>query len=170
MKSIVVYFSRSGQNYFQGKLRNIDIGNTEVVAKYIQEELGCDVFKIIPVQAYSNDYNECIEQAKEDLERNARPELKEYLDSLDEYENIYLGFPNYWSTMPMCVFTFLEHYNFQNKKIYPFITHEGSGFGQSLEDLKRVCDNAQVKEGLSVLGSKVYDEKDKVIQWLKEGK
>lgn len=168
MKSIVVYFSRAGQNYFQGSLKNIEIGNTEVIAKYIQEELGCDAFKLEPLQPYSSDYNECIEQAKEDLERGARPELMEYLDSLEEYESIYLGFPNYWGTMPMCVFTFLESYDLRDKKIYPFVTHEGSGFGRSLEDLKRMCPNSEIIDGLSILGSRVFDEKEKVMQWLKE--
>lgn len=170
MKSIVIYFSRAGQNYFQGSLKNIEIGNTEGIAKYIQEELGCDAFKLEPIQPYSSDYNECIEQAKEDLEREARPELKEYLDSLEEYDSIYLGFPNYWGTMPMCVCTFLDHYDLSNKKIYPFVTHEGSGFGRSLEDLKRMCPNSEIRNGLSILGSRVYDKKETVIQWVKEGK
>lgn len=170
MKSIVVYFSRAHENYFKGKLKNIEIGNTEVVAKKIQKQLNCDIFKLIPLQEYSNDYNECIEQAKEDLERKARPELKEYKGSLENYENIYLGFPNYWGTMPMSVFTFLEHYDLTGKKIYPFVTHEGSGFGHSLQDLKKVCLNSEIMDGLDVFGSKVYESDDEINQWLKEGK
>lgn len=170
MKSIVIYFSRAHENYFKGKLRNIEIGNTEVVAKKIQEQLNCDVFKIVPLQEYSNTYNECIEEAKEDLERKARPELKEYLDSLESYDRIYLGFPNYWGTMPMCVFTFLEHYDLSNKEIYPFVTHEGSGFGQSLRDLKRVCQKSKIKDGIEIFGSKVYESDTKIKQWLKEEK
>lgn len=170
MKSIVIYFSRAHENYFKGKLRNIEIGNTEVVAKKIQEQLGCDSFKIVPLQEYSNDYNECIEEAKEDLERKARPELKEYLDSLESYDRIYLGFPNYWGTMPMCVFTFLEHYDLSDKEIYPFVTHEGSGFGQSLRDLKRVCQNSKIKDGIEIFGSKVYESDDDLAKWLKEEK
>ena len=117
MRALIAYFSRADQNYFSGALRTVKVGNTEIVAGLLEELTGADLFKIDPVQPYSSDYNECIAEAQDDQRRNARPELKEYPDSLDEYDTIYLGFPNYWGTMPMAVFTFLERFNFSAKTI-----------------------------------------------------
>ena len=136
---------------FNGALRSIPVGNTEIVAKKLQELTGADLFKIDPVQQYSKDYNECIEQAKQDQKRDARPELKEYPDSLDQYDTIYLGFPNYWGTMPMAVFTFLEHFGFTGKTICLFCTHEGSRMGHSEQDIKKLCPQANVEKGLPCL-------------------
>ena len=165
MKKLIAYFSRADENYFNGALRNIEVGNTEVVAKKIQKWNGADLFKIEPVQAYSKDYNTCIAQAKDDLQREARPELKSYFEDLSDYDEIYLGYPNYWGTCPMAVFTFLEHYDFTGKKIYPFCTHEGSGMGRSETDIKKVC-NGQIETPLAIHGSDV-NESDSLIQdWL----
>ena len=91
----------------------------------------------------------------DDQKRDARPELKEYPDSLDAYDTVYLGYPNYWGTMPMPVFTFLEHFDFSGKVIRPFCTHEGSGMGRSEADIRRICPDAVVKKGLAVRGSAV---------------
>lgn len=165
MSSLVVYFSRADENYFNGELRNIDVGNTEVIAKMIQKYTGADIFRIEPLKPYSKSYNECIAQAKDDLQRGARPELKSYLPSIDQYDTIYLGYPNYWGTMPMCVFTFLEHYDFKDKRIYPFCTHEGSGLARSENDIKRCC-KGQVMSGLAIHGSDVNESKEALKAWL----
>ena len=165
LSSLVAYFSRPDENYFNGELRNIEVGNTEIVAKMIQENTQSDIFKIEPMKSYSKTYNECITQAKDDLQRGARPELKTYLSDISKYDTIYLGFPNYWGTMPMCVFTFLEHYDFKGKKIYPFCTHEGSGFARSLNDIKRCCD-ATIMKGLAIHGSDVNQSKKAIESWL----
>ena len=125
MKQLVVFFSRGDQNYVNGAIKTLETGNTEVAAGMIQELTGADMFKIEPRQGYSKDYNECIAEAQADQRRDARPELKQYPDSLDGYDVIYLGYPNYWGTMPMAVFTFLEHFDFTGKTIKPFCTHEG---------------------------------------------
>ena len=127
MAELIAYFSRSGQNYVNGTIKPLKIGNTEVVAKMIQRRTGAELFKLIPQVSYSDDYNECIEQAKDDQKRGARPELASYPDCFAQYDTIYLGYPNYWGTMPMCVFTFLEHFDFTGITIKPFCTHEGSG-------------------------------------------
>lgn len=169
MKSIVVYFSRADENYFNGTIQNLSVGNTEIIAHMISKELDCDDFKMIPIQPYSKSYNECISQAQEDLKRDARPELKVYPESLDEYDSIYLGYPNYWGTMPMCVCTFLEHFDLKNKRIYPFCTHEGSGFGQSLNDLKKICPESEIMNGLSIHGADAKKSESKVIDWLRGG-
>lgn len=137
LASIIVYFSRENENYVNGLIKNLTVGNTEVAAKMIQKLTGWDIFKIEPIQPYSKNYNECIAEAQEDQKRDARPEIKAYPDSIDKYDTIYLGYPNYWGTMPMAVFTFLEHFDFAGKTIKPFCTHEGSGVGKAEKDIKK---------------------------------
>ena len=138
MSSLVIYFSRAGENYFGGVLKNIEKGNTEVIAEYIQEFADADLFKVEPASEYPADYMKCIDVAKKELQADARPEIKETLESIDQYDTIYLGFPNWWGTLPMPMFTQLEKLDFSGKTIKPFVTHEGSGFGKSLKDLKKL--------------------------------
>ena len=156
MKNLIAYFSRAGENYVGGELKQLDKGNNEVVAEKLKQLiLDADLFKIEPKQPYSSSYMKCIEEAKEDLRKNARPELKNNLDSIEEYENIYLIYPIYWGTFPMHVFTFLEQFNFAGKNIIPIVTHEGSGFGVSERDLRRLLPNSIIKEGTAIYGSEV---------------
>ena len=105
---LVAYFSRSGNNYMNGSIVNPPVGNTEVAAKKIQEMTSGDLFKINQLNRYSEDYNVCTEEAKHELRTNARPELAEKLDSIDGFETIILGYPNWWGTMPMPVWTFMS--------------------------------------------------------------
>ena len=163
MKTLIAYFSRADENYFAGQLRYIEVGNTERAAKMLSQITGADLFKIDPVKAYAKDYNTCIEEARADQQNQARPELKRYLANIDQYDTIYLGYPNYWGTMPMAVFTFLERYDFSGKRIKPFCTHEGSGLGRSENDLKKVCPKAIVEKGLAIVGSRV-DNSAKTLQ------
>lgn len=100
MAELIAYFSRADENYFSGTLRVVPVGNTEIAATMLQEMTGGDLFEIEPLLSHSKDYNECIAQAKDDQRRNARPELTEYPDSLDQYDTIYLGYPNYWGPCP----------------------------------------------------------------------
>ena len=106
MRALIAYFSRADENYFSGTLRRVKVGNTEIAAELLEKLTGADRFKIDPIQPYSPGYNACIAEAQDDQRRDARPELKEYPDSLDGYDAIYLGYPNYWGTMPIAVFTF----------------------------------------------------------------
>ena len=168
MTSIVIYFSRSGENYFGGVLKNIEKGNTEVIAEYIQELDNADLFKVEPADEYPDDYMKCIDVAKKEQKDDARPEIKETLASIDEYDTVYIGFPNWWGTMPMPMFTQLEQLNFAGKTVKPFVTHEGSGFGSSQKDLKKLCEGALIKKGLSIPGANVYDAKDAVKTWINE--
>jgi len=101
MKALIAYFSRAHENYVSGTLKELEVGNTEAAAGIIRKLTGADIFRIDPVRAYAADYNTCIEEARADRRRNARPALKEYPESLDGYDVIYLGYPNYWGTMPM---------------------------------------------------------------------
>lgn len=166
MAELIAFYSRKEENYVNGIIRNLDIGNTEVVAGIIKELTGGDLFQIEQVQAYSKDYNECIAQAQADQKRDARPELKTYPESLDPYDVIYIGYPNYWGTMPMAVFTFLEHFDFSGKTIRPFCTHEGSGLGGSENDIKKLCPGAVVESGLAILGGSVQWSNKDVQKWI----
>lgn len=165
-KKLIAFYSRADENYVNGQIVPLKTGNTEIVAGMIQKLTGADIFKLEQKQPYAADYNECIQQAREDQNRNARPELKAYPDSLEEYDVIYLGYPNYWSTMPMAVFTFLEHFNFSGKVIKPFCTHEGSGMGSSVEDIRKLCPTARVEPGLAVQGGSVSHSQKEVENWV----
>ena len=166
MTSIVIYFSRSGENYFGGELKNIEKGNTEVIAEYIQELDGADLFKVEPSLAYPEDYMECIDVAKKEQMDGARPEIRDALESIDGYDTVYIGFPNWWGTLPMVMFTQLEKLDFTGKTVKPFVTHEGSGFGSALKDLDKLCKGADIKKGLSIPGANVYDVKETVEVWI----
>ena len=168
MAEIIVYFSRKDENYVGGTIRKLDIGNTEVAAGFLQKLIGAELFKLEPMQEYSKDYNECIAQAQADQRRGARPELKTYPENLTQYDTIYLGYPNYWGTMPMAVFTFLEHFDFTGKKIFPFCTHEGSGMGNSEADIRRLCPGAQIGKGLALKGGSVNYAQPEITKWLEE--
>ena len=117
MKKLIAYYSRADENYFGGQRRYITEGNTEKAAKMLAELTGADLFQIEQKVPYAADYDTCIAQAKKDLQAGARPELVTLPDSLDEYDEIYLGYPNYCGTMPMAVYTFLEHYDLTGKTI-----------------------------------------------------
>lgn len=114
-KKLIAFYSRADENYVNGQIKTLPVGNTEIVAGIIQRLTGVDRFKNEQAQPYAKDYNECVAQAQADQKNNARPALKRCPKSLDGYDTIYLGFPNYWSTMPMAVFTFLERFDFSGK-------------------------------------------------------
>ena len=164
-KSLIAYYSRRGQNYAGGSIVNLPVGNTEVIAKKIQELVGGDLFQIDTVNQYPIDYMETTRVAQRELDADARPELTNVVDNMDEYEVIYLGYPNWWGTMPMAVFTFLESYNFSRKTIIPFCTHEGSGMGGS-RDIQLLCPKAKVLSGLAIRGSGVSHAGKEVLGWL----
>lgn len=167
-KSLVIYFSRAGENYFGGELKNIEKGNTEVIAEYIQNETSADLFKVEPAVEYPDDYMKCIDVAQKEQNDDARPEIKEALTDISEYDIIFIGFPNWWGTLPMPMWTQLEQLDFTGKIVKPFVTHEGSGFGSSQNDLKKLCEGAEIKNGLSIPGANVYDAQDKVAHWVAE--
>jgi len=167
-KSLIAYFSRKGNNYVADSIVNLSIGNTEVIANKIQKLTGSDIFQIRTVKSYPEDYTETTNVAREEQRENARPELTEIVDDMDSYDVIYIGYPNWYGTMPMAVFSFLESYDFSGKTIIPYCTHEGSGMGSSERDIKKLCPNAKVLSGLAILGGSV-DRADKIVaNWLKK--
>ena len=165
-KCLIAYFSRVGNNYVSGKIVNLPVGNTKIVAQVIAEQTGGDLFRIDTVVDYPVDYHETTDVAKKELNENARPALTDHVSDMDSYDVVFLGFPNWWGTMPMAVFTFLEEYDFASKTIIPFCTHEGSGMGQSENDIKKLCPKANVLKGLAIHGSHVSEAKDKIADWL----
>jgi flavodoxin len=164
-KCLIVYFSKKGQNYVNGSIVNLPVGNTEVAAKMAQEVTGGDLFEIRTVKPYPADHMETIDVAKVELRNNARPEIATHVDNMDEYDTIILGYPNWWGTMPMAVCTFLEEYDFAGKTILPFCTHEGSGMGGE-RDIKRICPSAKVKKGLAIHGGSVNRAANNIKSWL----
>ena len=166
--TLIAYFSRADENYFSGSMRYVKVGNTEIVVNKIRELVSADVFKIEMKTPYAKDYMTCIDEAKEDLRKKARPELVSMPESIAQYDTIILAYPNYWGTMPMAVFTFLDAFDFSRKTILPLCTNEGSGMGGSERDLQKACSGAAVAKGLSIRGSNAEGSKPQVEKWLKE--
>lgn len=166
MAKLVVFYSRAGENYFGGACRFIETGNTEKAAKMIAEKIGADLFRIEQLIPYSENYQECIDEAKKDLQSKSRPKLVSLPDSLDDYDEIYLGYPNYWGNMPMAVYTFLEAFDWKGKTIHPFCTHEGSGLSSTVRDIEKVCKGALVMKGLAINGSSVDNAGKSVEAWI----
>lgn len=164
-KNLILYYSRKGQNYWNGGIRDIAKGNTEIVAEFIQKAVGGDLFEIETVKPYAEDYNICIEEARSELKAGARPELKRYLDSIAEYDNIFVCGPCWWGTFPMAVFSQLERLEWGGKKVMAVMTHEGSGLGSCERDLKKICTGAVFGKGLAVHGADAAGSEAKVAAW-----
>jgi flavodoxin len=167
-KSLIAYFSRRGNNYVGGSIVNLPIGNTEVIAKKLKELTGGELFQIETVKAYPKDYTETTQVAQDEKRANARPELAETVANMASYDVVYLGYPNWWGTMPMAVFNFLESYDFSGKTIIPYCTHEGSGMGSSERDIKKLCPSATVLPGLAIVGGNVGRADKNVENWLRK--
>ena len=168
-KTLMAFFSRADENYFGGSMRYIEVGNTEVVARKIKDMIGADLFKIEMKTPYAKDYNTCIAEAKEHQKQDARPELKSLPTSIDAYETVILGYPNYWGTMPRAVFSFLKALNDEHIVIHPFITHDGGDYGTSLTDIKTLCPHATITEPLSLKCTHIQCQLSAIENWVKKG-
>ncbi|MFA7157072.1 MAG: flavodoxin [Bacilli bacterium] len=168
-KSLIIYFSRKGENYINDGFVNLEIGNTKVIANMIKDLIDADMFEVEKKEDYPYGYYETTNIANIEKSKNTRPKLKNEISSIDEYDTIYVGYPNWWGTMPMPMFSQLEKLNFKGKKIMPFCTHEGSKMGNSENDLQKICVGADVKKGLAIFGSHVKTSKDQVKAWIKKG-
>ena len=132
-KSLVVYFSWSG--------------NTENVAKSIQHQTDSDIWEIIPVTPYSDDYDTVVDLAQKEQSTDARPAISGSIENIEQYDVIYVGYPNWWYVAPTIINTFMESYDFSGKTIVPFATSGGSGMGRTVEVLKALCPNANWEKG-----------------------
>lgn len=166
--TLVVYYSRKGENYMPGGIQVLEKGHTAYAAEYIQKALDSDIFEIDTVRPYAANYRECCMEAAAEAKANARPEIKGFVEDVSSYDTIFVCYPCWCGTAPMCVFTFLEHYDLTGKKIVPLCTNEGSGMANSEKDLERVCKGASVVPGLSVRGHQVKDIQERIAAWAKE--
>ena len=166
-KILVVFFSHAGENFFAGEIRYIEKGNTHIAAEILADICKADIFEIKSVNPYSDKYKECVEQAKNEYQTNARPQLCEDID-IATYDMIFLGYPNWCGTMPMPVWTFLEAHDFTGKVICPFCTNEGSGLANSEKDIEKLVPSAQRKAGLAIRGSQVQDARTELEKWVSE--
>ena len=167
MANLIIYYSRRGENYVSGAMKQLAKGNTEYCAEFIQKAVGGDLFEIETVRDYSPSYMTCIEEAKAELNSSARPELKRYLDSLDGYDNVFVCGPCWWGTYPMAVFTQLEKLDWTGKKVMALMTHEGSGLAGAPAALKKYCQGASVGEGLAIHGAEAVSSEKEVAAWAK---
>lgn len=145
-------------------------GNTEYVAKIIHDSVAGDMFQIDTVTPYPSNYYATTDVAKKELQSNARPALSKKLDSIADYNLIYLGYPNWWSTMPMVVWTFLESFDWSGKIIVPFCTHGGGGSGRSEKDIATLCPGARVLKSLAIAGANVRASQRDIAQWIEHVK
>ncbi|WP_294474791.1 flavodoxin [uncultured Ruminococcus sp.] len=162
---LVAYFSRADENYSVG---TIEVGNTQILAEYIVDEVGADSFHIETVTPYPADYDECCDVAKQELNDKARPEITSSVD-MEQYDIVFLGYPIWWGDMPMAVYTFMESYDWSGKVVIPFCTHEGSGLSGTDSSIASVT-GAQVLTAIDMRGSTAQklndDTKQTVRTWL----
>ena len=151
-KPLVVYYS--------------DSGNTKKVADMIHNKVGGDIIRIEAATPYPDNYDALTRQAKKEQTQNARPAIKTKIPNIDEYDVIFLGYPNWWSSMPMPVFTFIEQNKLDGRTIAPFTTHGGGGLGHSIEDLKKECPKSKILKPLAVPGSRASGAAADVEKWL----
>lgn len=167
-QTLIAYFSHAGQNYSHGSIQDLPVGNTEVVAKKIHALIDSDLFYIDTVRKYPDDHMQKIGIAKREYNENARPELTARVENMEAYDTVIVAYPNWWTTMPMAVFTFLESYDFTGKTICPLITHGGSGFSNALRDIRRFCPDSVITKGLAVNGDDAATCDKDVEKWLKQ--
>lgn len=141
-------------------------GNTENVANAIHNEIGGEIKKIEPLEPYTDDYDELLDIAKDEQDSDARPALKENID-VSSYDIIFVGYPNWWSDMPMIMYTFLEVNDFSGKTIVPFNTSGGSGFSGTISEIEKIT-GANVLEGLTLSSSAADNPQEEVSNWLAE--
>ena len=163
-KALVVFFSHAGDNYSVG---NIKVGNTKIVADYISEFTGADQFEIKTTKYDGMAYKPLCDLAKEEQQRGELPPFEGSVD-VSGYDTIFIGGPVWWGTYPQVMFTFFSKYDLSGKTIIPFTTHEGSGLGNCVEDVKKAYPKADVMEGFSMYGHDVRSGKESVEKWLKK--
>lgn len=151
-KELVAYFSWSG--------------NTENVANSIAAQTGADTFKIVPAEPYVDDYDELLDIATKEKQEGARPEIADIIENFEQYDIVYVGYPNWWSDMPMILYTFFDSYDFSGKTIAPFCTSGGSGLSGTVNSIKELEPEAEVLDGLHIGASASSDPDSAVEEWL----
>jgi flavodoxin len=155
-KILVAYFSHSG--------------NTREVANQIQKIAGGDIFEIQAVKQYPNNYEAVKEVAQWEHNDDSRTELATKIENMGSYDVVFIGYPIWWGTFPAPVKSFLSEYDLAGKTIASFCTNEGSGLGDSVADISRLCPKSMVLDGLAVRGSNSKNSQSKVFEWLRKSK
>ena len=166
-KAIIIFFSRAGENYNVG---TVDVGNTEMIVNYLKQVTNITSFKINPETDYPTNYQEMVTLARNEKSSNARPSIKDPLTDISNYDTILLGYPIWHGDLPNIVMTQLEMLDFEGKTIYPFNTHEGSGLGRSISDIKNSAPKADVKDGFALRGTdaRKEDSHESIRNWLSD--
>ena len=168
-RALVAYFSRAGENYSVGVVSK---GNTAIVAELIAEQTGADLFEIVPVIPYPFDYEEMKIVSTQERDGNARPEIANAVEDWDDYDVVFLGYPIWYTDMPMIVYNFLESYDFSGKTVIPFNTHEGSGQSGTQSRIAATIPTATVLNGLAIRGATAQNDtasaKSAVERWITE--
>ncbi len=160
-KSLIIYFSRADENYSVGY---IDKGNTEIVAEYVRDLTGADMFKVEPLIPYAKDYKTCTEEAKE---RIGNAPIKQNINDISKYEVIYIMTPIYWGTYAPEIETAIKDLDFNGKIVRIITTHEGSGLGNTVNDIKKICEGANIlDDALAIKGSKAKEAKQILENWV----
>lgn len=166
--TLVIYYSRKGENHMPGGIQVLEKGNTAYAAEYIAKALNADIFEIDTVKPYAENYRQCCMEAVQEAKTKARPEIRGYVQDISGYDTVFVCFPCWCGTAPMCVFTFLEHYDWTGKKIIPVCTNEGSGLANSEADIAASCPGAVMAPGLSVKGHQCSSSEEMLAAWAKE--
>ena len=164
---LLVYFSRPGENYWNGGRRNLKVGNTEVLARTIRARLGCDVHRILAADPYPADYEETVQRNVREQEADARPAIDNPLRSIDAYDTILLASPIWNLRAPMIMTTFTEKYDFSGKTVHPVTTYAMSGLGSTPDDYAQSCKGARIATGLAVRGEEARSARADVDSWLR---
>nr|WP_191384305.1 flavodoxin [uncultured Lachnoclostridium sp.] len=141
-------------------------GNTGAVARMISEETGGELFSIRTVEKYPDNYDDTIDQGQEEQREEARPQLETHIGNQEEYDTVFLGYPNWWGDMPMAVYSFLEEYDLTGKTVIPFVTSGGSGFSDTVSRIGELQPGADVQEGIAVSASGAMDAREEIRSWL----
>lgn len=148
-------------------------GNVQQMSRWIAEETGGDIFRIVPEESYGEKFDPCADRAKNELDNGIRPAVSEHIDKeiMEKYDVIYIGFPVWWYDLPMPVWTFLEEYDLSGKTIIPFFSHNGSSNGAgSLDTISNLAPNSEIlsNDAISVRGSDVADSESKIKEWARK--
>jgi flavodoxin len=169
-RTLLAYFSRAGENYYYGGRRDLEVGNTEVLAQMIAELVDCDTYRIEAADPYPSGYDATVARNSQEQDDNARPEIAKPLKSIEQYDTVLIGSPIWNVRTPMIMTTFVEGFDFTGKTVHPFVTYAVSGLGRAEQDYAAGCPGANLRPGLAVQGEEVLDHRADVETWLREAR
>lgn len=167
MKTLIVFYSKDGENWYDGKKTFLKEGNGRIISSYLKELIpDADTFEIKMKNPYSMDYDICVKEAYEDQKNHVLPEILNPDFDISGYERIFLVYPIYWESCPQAVLSFVSHHDFKNKEVILISSHEGSGLGSSVYDIQETGKNLHIKKALPIAGSLARESKDTLQKFL----